>query len=237
MKKIISYMIVLVLALSLVGCGGNSKPSVEDKSKGESEKPKVSDASEKTEEADSETEKEEVLFMYEGDVYIKSFNREDASDEYNMGFDAPFFSNSFEGRADVFSAGNDRYFIAYMHLLEDYTGKKAEDVVAEFFPYIIKNHEYKILPNLNSELVPELMETVTINGYECYHFIGKIVGECGITGKLESFEQQIAFYTLVKDNQGYAFYGIEDLSKPGENFEELKYNLDVMVSTIRDEIY
>ncbi len=236
MKKIISYMIVLVLMLSLVGCGGNSKTSVEDKGKGESEKPTESDASEETEEADSETEKEEVLFMYMDKVDVKSFKRVDPSDEFNIEFDAPFFSNNYWGRADVYSAGNDRYFIAYLNLLEDYTGKKAKDVVAEFFPYIIKNHEFDILPKVNSELVAELEETVTINGYECYHFVGKIVGDyVTLNGDAHPKEQQIAFYTLVKDNQGYAFYGIEDYKKPGECFEELKYNLDVMVSTIRDE--
>ena len=232
-KKILSDAMVSAKESILNGNGANHTSGADYRENASSNTQKGRDTYTSTNTYNAVKEKKPEYVLDGKDV--DSFYIKDFSEEFNMAFIAPMFAQENVGRSCVFVPADQRYILAYTHLLNDYSGKKGEDLSPELLEYVLQYHKDIVEPKGNVELSTYISETETINGIECYHFIGDIVGDDNINDEIWTKYQAFSFYTLIKDNKGYAFYSIEQYKASKHYFEEQNHNLDKMASTIRDK--
>lgn len=210
-KRILTVILLGCMALSLIGCGGNTDTPQNDK---EPTNTKTETESEMTAESE-ESEKAQIDFYYTHKVPGK-----------NIVIDAPNYQNVELGYTELYIIHESKYVaFTYNKLEQPETLEDAHKAAYDMFLLSVDNYSF-------GELTVTKEEYVTIDGIDMYRYEGTIKEGYGDN----KYDCYALGYSFIMDGVPCTVGGaVIEESQSEELIKEIHDTIEAMIRTLRSE--
>ncbi len=215
MKKLLVFLLIAAMSLSLVACGNNNDTS-DDTQK---DNPSTTQSSEQNNESQKEDDK--------GVTFTSSYKVPGK----NIVIDVPDYQELEKGFTMLYILHGEKYVAITAEVNSQAKDlSDAHDIAFSFFKEAVQNYSYVNSLNIKSE------KTEKINGIDVYKYEGTLNCALDYSNRDNSYEAYAIGYSFIMDGVPCTVTGsVINQSQKQETIDEMKATVEAMIKTLRSE--